>query len=282
MYKLAYISILFMSFFYSCTESIELDLNTGDNNKLVVEGSVTNEYINHKVKLSRTSSYFYNKPNQPELGAQVSITDGDTTLNLVDSENSGIYTTDIQYAGKPNHSYTLNIRLSDGQQYTSTEFLKPIAPMDSVKCEYKKSEIPFDKKYYYNINIFAQEDPTPGNYYQWEVVLNDVNVTDTLRLKVLTNDEIVNGVYINNWTVYRISEDKIDKDVNELTLKMLSISKGWYEFYYAVLSETDFSGSFFSGPPANVPSNISNGALGYFRVSCVTQTSIKILKQQPN
>lgn len=57
----------------------------------------------------------------------------------------------------------------------------------------------------------------------------------------------------------------------QVRLQMLSISKQKYDFYMAILLETDFSGAGFAGPPANVPTNLSNGALGFFSVSDVTE-----------
>lgn len=263
----------------SCTETIDLELNQGENNRLVVEGSITNELKKHQIKLSHTGDYFSNIPGAPELNANVTISDGDTAIHLYDTKNKGIYIMDKLYAGKVGHTYTLNIQLENGEQYSASETLNPVVPMDSVKCEYLKSEFPFDKNYYYHINIFAQEDPEPGNHYQWDVWLDGLYVTDTLRLKVFTSDEFVNGTYISAWTVYRIPEQKIKKDTTDLTLQMLSISEEKYRFYLAVLLETDWSGGFFSGPPANVPSNISNGALGFFSASAVTEQRIKIIRQ---
>jgi hypothetical protein len=244
----------------------------------VVEGSITNEYKIHKVKLSRTEEYFSNTPSPPELDALVSITDGDTVINLYDTDTNGIYRTDKELAGKIGHEYTLNIKLSNGEQYAATETIKPLAPIDSVKYLYEKSSFPFDDKHYYNINIFVQEPPELGNYYQWELYLNNEYVTDTVRLKVFVSDEMVNGAYIANWTVYSIPEYKIKTDTTDVTLQMLSISKEKYSFYYAILLETDFSGGGFNGPPANVPTNISNGALGFFSASAVIESKFKIIK----
>jgi hypothetical protein len=273
-----FLIIILSSFLIACTEIIELDLNQGENNRLVVEGSITNQYKTHQVKLSRTSDYFINQASSPELAALVSITDGDTTINLYDQENNGIYTTDKLYAGKVGHKYTLNITLENGEKYAAEETILPISPLDSVKYEYGKSEIPFDKNYYYNINIFVQESPEKGNYYLWELFIDGQYVTDTLRLKVFVSDEMVNGSYIANWTVYSLPDYKIKNDTSEITLQMFSISKEKFEFYYAILLETDFSGGGFSGPPANVPTNISNGALGFFSASAVTENRLKIIK----
>ncbi len=39
----------------------------------------------------------------------------------------------------------------------------------------------------------------------------------------------------------------------------------FYNYIIALQTETHISVPLFSGPPANLPGNISNGALGFFR-----------------
>jgi len=55
---------------------------------------------------------------------------------------------------------------------------------------------------------------------------------------------------------------------------MLSISPELATFYEVLFNQTDLSGNLFaSSPPANVPTNISNGARGNFQVSQPTYKS---------
>ncbi|MEN8119741.1 MAG: DUF4249 domain-containing protein [Bacteroidota bacterium] len=274
--------ILFIPLIYwlisSCTEIMDMDLNDENNNRLVVEGTITDELKLHKVKLSRTSDYFLNQPAKSELGAIVTISNEDTLFNLVDIDNDGVYHTDKELAGTPGKSYLLNVILADGNVHTAESFMKPVPPMDSIKYEYLKSDIPFDESFYYSINIFVQEPPSTGDCYQWELFIDGVHDSDTLRNKNFVTDDFVNGVYISNWPVYQIKEEKIENDTSVIKLQMLSISKEEYNFKLAILFETDFSGAGFSGPPANIPSNVSNGAVGYFSASAVTEDSLLIFK----
>jgi len=273
-----YIGIILSITFFSCTEKFDVDLVDGASNRLVVEGSITSEFKVHQVILSRTGAYFRNEPAARELNAIVTITDGDTVINLFDEQNDGVYQTDKEIAGKPGNTYTLNITLSNGEVYTASEFMKPISPMDSMNYQYKKSDFPFDENYYYNFLIYVQEPPTKGDYYQWELFLDNVHISDTLRMKTFVSDEMVNGAYVADWAVYQIPDYKIEKDTVSALLQMLSISKEKYDYYMAVLLETDFSGAGFSGPPSNVPSNISNGALGFFSASAVSEMEMTIYK----
>ncbi|MFN8258712.1 MAG: DUF4249 domain-containing protein [Bacteroidales bacterium] len=275
--KIIFVIALFFSIL-SCTEVYNIELTDSKSNRLVVQGSFTSEHKKHKIILSRTGPYFLNAPTNRVPGANVTITDGDTIINLYDSENKGEYTTDSTVAGHPGKTYTLNIQLNNGQTYSASEYMKPLEPIDSMRYEYKKSDLPFDESYYYSINIFVQEPATVDDFYQWELFFNGESISDTVRTKTFVSDEMVNGVYIANWPVYQVPDYKLKTDTVDVTLQMLSISKAKYDFYLAIMLETDYSGAGFAGPPANVPTNISNGGLGFFSVSDVKEIKTVIYK----
>jgi len=44
-----------------------------------------------------------------------------------------------------------------------------------------------------------------------------------------------------------------------------------WDVFWAVFNETEFNGGLFDAPPANVPTNVSNGAIGYFGAAAVTE-----------
>lgn len=265
---------------YSCTESFNADLVDQNGNRLVVEGVFTNQHKIHEITLSRTGKYYLNGETDRVLGATVSITDNDTVINLHDNNDDGVYETERELAGKDNHTYTLNITLANGEQYSATETILPINPIDSINYIYDKSENPFDDKKYYHIKIYVQESPIPNQFYQWDLLVDDTCITDTLRLKRVESDDLLNGNYVSGWTVYEIDSDEITEEEHVVTLQMSSLSQDMYDFHYSVLMETDYSGSMFSGNPSNVPSNISNGAFGYFRASAVSEKSIIVKRHE--
>jgi len=260
----------------SCTEIIELDLNDEGNNRLVVEGSITSEQQIHSVKLSRTSSYFSNQAARPELGAIVTISDGNNVFELTDQNNNGIYLTDENVKGTVGKTYKLNIELTDGEKYFAESYMQAVMPIDSLQYDYKESQSPFDEEYLYNIYIYAQEPETTQNCYQWELYIDGVHASDTLRNKTFISDELINGIYFFKWSVYEISEELIIKEKTTIRIKTLSISKLAYDFKYALMLETDYASAGLKGPPANIPSNISNGAIGFFTASDVNEETIEV------
>ena len=254
----------------SCEEIMDIRFPGDSNKNLVVEGSITTDALAHRITLSFTGDYF-DKPSQAmATGAEVSISDGDTTFALHEDAD-GEYYTDADVHGEVGRTYTLNIKLADGRQYSASDQLLPCADFDSISQSPNHQS--FDGDYGYDVLFYGQEPESAGNYYLYFLYLDNVLYTDTLSEISFVSDEFVNGQYIREYIVYRIRESDIHPTYINVTLEMHSITREYYEYMSAMLLETVWRGSPWDGPPANVNGNISNGARGYFRASDVRRRS---------
>jgi len=61
--------------------------------------------------------------------------------------------------------------------------------------------------------------------------------------------------------------------IDTITFQAGNISEDYYNFIVTLQAETGFQTPLFSGPPANVKSNISNGATGFFAVYSVAYST---------
>jgi len=287
--NLLVIILLFIGaqFIQGCTEIIDFDLKDGKINKVVVEGGITTEKKSHMIKLTKSANYYLNRQADKVQGAKVSITCENETYNLKESE-PGIYLTDKNVEGQIGKTYTLNIEVGN-EHYEAKETINRLVPLDSITFKY------FDQPYtiyshgeektsigYYKIFFFGQEPSSLGNkvgdFYLWDLYINDKIQTDSLREKVFESDELVDNNYIHDWDIFWIPESDLSGDSSLITVKMQSISKGYYDYIIAAMLETTWKGSPFDGPPANVPCNITNGGLGYFTATAVASKSIWIHK----
>ena len=261
----------------SCTERIDIELNEGDNNRLVVEGGITNEQKVHEIKLSRTGSYFLNQQTPVELGANVTVTDGEKIFVFSDDDDDGVYQTNPDVAGTVGKTYTLNIKLITGEEYTANYTMRELTPMDSINYNYTDSyyDIPQEEASYY-IQLYAHEKPGVGDAYMWYLYINSELDSDTLREITFVDDNEVDGNYIHDWAVYTIEDYKITEDVTTVGIEMRSISYDHYDFNISLMLETDWNGGMFQGPPANIPSNISNGGMGFFYASATNYLEIPV------
>ena len=94
-YNILTIGVLSVVLGTACTEKMDIDLNEGENNRLVVEGYISTDTMQHSVRLTRSTSYFYNQPAAPEEGATVTISDSEGNIfPLTYDESTGNYLTD--------------------------------------------------------------------------------------------------------------------------------------------------------------------------------------------
>lgn len=278
-----YISILLVLIIFSCKEKVDIELNNEEFSKLVVEGHITTEQKVHTIKLSRTLSYFDNQDVPMETGATVVIHESGSPIPFILHETSpGIYATDSTVAGKVGRYYTLNIKLQDGEEYSSKTYLDTCPPIDSISYEYKRFPRPhgLDTINFYIIKLYAQEPAGIGNNYMFNFYFDGVLDNDTLREAVYESDEYFDGWYLPGVDIYYIQDIDLINDSTRVKVEMLSIPYELIEYNLAVMLETDYRGSPFDGPPANIPSGISNGALGFFYASDLSSFELDIIKSQ--
>ncbi len=269
------IAIATLLAFVQCTERIDLDLNKNENQRLVVDGWITSIARPQTVRLTLTTDYFQNEAAPKATGATVSITDGSITFPLTENE-PGLYQTAANVAGEPGKTYTLEIEY-DGATYTASSFMRPAPPIDSINYAIDEDELDNpdednDGKLWHELFFYAQEPAGEGDHYYFKTYLNGDSKSDTLRNNGFVSDDGVDGSYIGG-----ISYDYVEvADGDSVAAEMLTISKEAYEYFNAVMLETDWRGGIFDSPPANIPTNISNGALGFFSASAISQSHVII------
>ena len=260
MKKIIYFIVIMVSI-VACTEKIDVELDD-TYTRLVVEAYITDEAKNHIVKLTKTTDYFYNKPAPVVEGAKITISDGQNIFNLTEKE-PGIFQTG-KVAGEIGETYTLNIELLEeinGQKnYTATDKLMPVGTIDSIGIEY------IDSWKVWEIRLYANEPPTT-DFYMFNWMKNNILITDTINEVHVSDDKFFNGSYSNGVGVGWFEEEREDENLHPgdtVTLIMSTITEEYADFVWEIQDETGYQSPLFSGPQANISSNISNGALGYF------------------
>ena len=255
------ILILSSTMLFSCREVIEFDLNESEEQILVVEGTITNELKEHTVKLSLSGKFYGEVALGKVEGAVVSISDGTTIFDLTEKE-PGIYKTDV-VQGIVGNTYTLTIDY-DGKTYTSEAKMKFSPKIDALVIG--PSIIPGREDEWYSILIFTVEPKGLGDHYRWNVYINGVSQSDTLGDYQFSNDDFVDGDTLKPFLLQPNLEAVIGDTIR---VEQIAISKEAYDIYLASNLETVWRGGIFDAPPANVPSNISNGAIGLWEANGV-------------
>jgi hypothetical protein len=282
-YKTSIFSII--SFFVissgliSCTEEVNLKLDDGFT-RIVVEGDFSTDTTKHIVKLRTTSSYFYSQNPPVVSGASVNITDGTQIFNLTEiPSGSGNYYTDSTIYGLIGKNYTLNINNVDidkngkNESYKADGYIFPKWQIDSIRAFYKENE---DGTPGYEIRGYGVEPGEHNDYYLWNYYINGKLGSDSLYKTFIADDRFFNGVVMPGVPIFEFIEAK---EGDTIIVETNSISQDYYKFTFALISEALIGGGFM-GPPANVPSNVDGGAMGYFKTSAKTRNTTIIPKKK--
>jgi len=107
--------------FFGCTTPYELKQEENFDDRLVVEGKLTDELNFQRIKLTRT--YLLNKWTSipVEKNASVKIIEDGTTSFEYEEKEPGIYVSKIKFKAIPNKTYSLEIKLSSGKKYASVQ-----------------------------------------------------------------------------------------------------------------------------------------------------------------
>ncbi len=253
---------------YGCTERIDVKLDE-TYTRLVVDGYVATDYGTYQVNLTKSTDYFYNAPMPRVNNATVTLWDGVNTFPLTETVQgkSGIYTTDSTFEGEVNKTYTLKVQLSEAisghSDFEASCALHRVTPIDSVTYEFHPE---YGKEGIWFINLWAQDPGNEVNYYLFNLYKNGKLMTDSIQKKRVSDDALINGKYMTGITVFYLNNaNKLERLVpgDTIVLQMSGITKEYFNFVDQV-RQAGFNLPFFSGPPANVQGNISNGGIGFF------------------
>ena len=251
-------------FLASCTERIDIELDS-TYERLVVEGYVTTDTGTHWVRLSHSTDYYGTPQVNAVSNADVVLSYDNETLTLTENPaNPGYYETPADFYGSTQTIYSIDINLEEevgkNKFYESSCELRPVGEIDSIQVVYNEDwEV-------YEVRIFAWEPPST-DWYLFQVMKNGVMLTDTVDEYWTSDDRFFNGNYTHGITVGMLDpEDPTEKPEpgDVITLKMSGITEDYYNFIIQLQDQTfEYRNPLFSGPPANIITNVEN-ATGFF------------------
>ena len=219
------------------------------------------------VILTKSSSYFYNQPPPPVSQANVTIKDDNGNSILLSEGAPGVYDLPAGFSSEIGMDYKLEIDLAeeiDGRtKYTAYTITPSIGDSMYIGLEYEPD---WGEEGYYIVTCYYW-DPPGANWYMFDIYKNDTLLTDTITEKQVVDDLFYDGGFTNGIGVGYLDQSRKDQVLRPgdvITFRASSITEGYAYFVWGVQEEVSFSTPLFSGPPANVPGNLSDGAIGYF------------------
>ena len=269
---LGYLIILLLP--ASCIKQADWTIPPGTTNLVAVDGILTNERGSQSITINRPVNEL-NGTAVPVSGAIVNVLTSDSTWRLTeDPAGSGIYRTSGTFIAILNKTYTLNI-FSGSNVYSAKASMTAgtvFPPLTYIKNDN-------DSLYHieYVASAFSSNQPA-----MWEILVNWTRVpgyenADTSKCKAR----------LLFYTLPTLDESEIFAPVVEkvsfpagtqITERRYSLSPQHAEFIREMLLETSWQGGLFPTAAANVTTNLSSGAIGFFGVCAVDKLSLMVVK----
>jgi len=268
--KNIFLIILSLFLVTSCEKEIDLDLEDQSGN-IVIEGNVTDQAGPYYVKI--TKSVAFTEANQyPAIeNAQVILSDNTGQTETLQYVGNGTYQTST-FVGQSGRTYILKIQ-AEGKEYISTSTMPESVVFEGLDQD---SFIVGGETSYTLLPVFT--DPQAlGNRYLFIYNVNNRSKSNFQEF----SDNVNNG--LPNQRPLILPNDDEDGSVkvkvgDTINVEMQCIDQNVYTFYSALLQLSN-GGANGGVTPANPPSNISNGALGYFSAHTVRKRSTVITQQ---
>lgn len=248
----------------SCEEVVNLKHDDSDP-ILIVDGRITDQPGPYSVKLSTTLSFNSSERSQIVKDALVSISDDLGNNEEMNYTENGIYQTSSMQ-GEVGRTYFLNIDYA-GKTYTSQSSLLPTSNVDNLSYTFKQATSFLDEGYFISMAI-SVPDIENTNYYRWKVYEND-SLYNGKEDIIVADDDYTDGEFEFQFGYPFELNDNV-------RVEMYSLNKDALNYYNGFAEILMSDGGFFSPPPVNAPSNISNGALGLFQASSVVSVELTI------
>lgn len=265
--KNIFLIILSLFLVTSCEKEIDLDLED-QSGQIVIEGNITDQAGPYFVKITKSVAFTQTNQYPAVTNAQVILSDNTGQTETLQYAGNGNYKTSA-FVGQPGRIYTLTIN-AEGKQYTAQSTMPQAVSFDGLEQD---SFLVAGQTSYTLLPLFT--DPaTLGNRYLFVYTVN----SNPKKFFSEFSDNVNNGLP-NQRPLLLPNDDSNANDIKVVAgdvihVEMQCIDDKVYTYYSALLQ---LSGSGPGGgiTPANPPSNISNGALGYFSAHTVrTRTAV--------
>lgn len=251
--------------FLACEEKTQWELDAGDNGQLVVEATLTDEFKIQEIRLSRSYDEL-NGAIPPVTDAEVSVlANGVSIAFLPDNGAPGLYTSEQAFAIIDDLEYTLVINWN-GETFSASSELSDVVPLPTITFRN------YGKVDSLTFGDFAQiYNPDQQAMYRMQVDWSHLsgNTADRALLYYYTFNSIDVG------SLVRPTRDTVFFPRGSTVIaRKFGLSDAYADYLRALVIETDWRGGAFYSAAASLPTNLSNGALGFFSTCAVDADTI--------
>jgi len=240
-----------------CEDVITMELREVDPQYVIV-GEINNQNKRHEITIHRTVSLHASSTSNPVGGAEVQVTDGQGRAIRFFDEGNGRYLSG-NFRGRIGETYTMQVEI-EGREFIAHSTMPAPMPVDSIGTT-MGTFMGEDNRF---ITFKFYDPPNTPNYYRYLV---NVNAGESRFISVF-DDKFNDGKYV---THELINFDFKLQPNDYVRVQRQFIDQATFLYWRSVSSANPTASA-----PANPPSNISNGALGYFSAHSMIEYDIYI------
>ena len=247
----------------SCEEQTDWNVQTGSNDFIIVDGIITNELKVQSITISKPVA-FINDPAQPVSNATVLVSSNQSTYNFHESPSRpGTYLSNNAFTGVRNKTYSLLITVGN-KVYSSKAILAPpvlLSEFDSVRYQLNADDSS------YRI-VWVANPYRPVKSAMYEILLDWSNApgyenVDSDLCKAKLHFYTLPTLDINEVFAPPSQDISFPKGTTVVE-RRYSLTDDHATFIRALLLETAWQGGLFNTASANITTNLSQGAVGFF------------------
>ncbi len=259
-------------FLQGCVKETSWALQDELPGSLIVDAIITDEVKTHQITLSYPVSELNQAP-KPVTGAGVLISNEDSTWQLTEYPPvSGKYCTPSSFFASLQKNYTLLISIG-GKVFTAKTTMNSGSLFGELKCSRNEDNNLYHVDWV--ANAFSAEKAA-----MWELLIDWSMVPGYEQL-----DSVDNHARMLFYTLPTLDVSEVFAPMMEavnfpagtiINERRYSLTPQHAEFIREMLLETNWAGGLFTVAPANVGTNLSKGAFGYFGACAVTELSVTV------
>lgn len=241
----------------ACEDLIELDLNEAEP-LIVIAGEVSNVHMAHQIKVHRTVSVYAEQLLDPVSGATVEVQDDQGNRFVYEEITPGVYESQ-RWRGRIGREYTMQVEV-EGELYTARSTMHEPVPVDSVGLG--KNSFMGQENFF--VSLKFNDPPQSANYYRYLMRVNQ----EPFRFIAIFDDKFNNGNAVSH-DIYVLDHEIQPGDQISVHKQHVDypVFRYWQRIGFANPAEA---------VPANPPSNIQGGALGYFSAYSLQEFEILV------
>ncbi len=258
--------LLIVFLFPACVKEVERPLPGGGQSNIVVECILTNELKKQEVRMS----FPYPQQNETPAavsGAEVYVAANGQKWDFVELDSpAGKYVSATPFAVSIDNEYELHISY-EGQAYSASTSVTALGLEEQENWVENLNDSTF--RISKHVSSFSPNGQAMYEFtLMWHPEADSTYVVKTYRY--LLNSLDVSNIFAPE------TEEIVFSHKTWIYWRKYSLTDDYAGFLRAMLAETQWQGGFFDDEKDNLPTNISNGGLGYFTACSVLSDTVYV------